>query len=358
MRLKVGYMSDSFFLKYSKYGESCIDCFPPLNLEDEPDAHAFTDSLVSHHYSLNHRAAVPFVYEIPNATVATTQNLVFDDEYFYLDSYHNEGLMKTIVPVPPVFGPLENGTIHCDISTLDQSEYGGAAIMFIGPHSSNYHHWLLEVLPRLWILDEFPEYKDLPLIMSNMDRSFQEETLMKVWKVPMRGTVSHDGVLRVGKLIFSSMMAPGGHSRVQLDWLRSRFLPRTGKLERMIYVSRRDEVNRRSASNEDELIRKIREVGFEDVVLTGMPHEDQVELFVDAKIVMGIHGAGITNHIFAPEGAHVIEFHPYDYTNRVYFFTSNLLNQTYQFVICERDLSGNLCLPIDRILKCIERVSK
>jgi len=356
MRLKTGNMSKIFACRLLNYPASSIDCAPPLNLEYEPKAHAFTDSRIPHHYSLYHSAEAPFVCEIPNATIATVQNLVFDDEYFYLDSYHNEELMKTIVPVAPVFGPLESGTIHCDISTLNQSEYQGTAVMFVGPHSANYHHWILEVLSRLWILDEFPEYRELPLIMSNMNNKFQSETLDKIWKSLPRNSVSFNGSLKVDRLVFSSMMAPGGHSRVQLDWLRSKLLSRMGKLKRMIYISRRDEVNPRTPENEDDLIEKLQDIGFEVVVLTGKSHEDQVELFVDAKIVMGVSGAGITNHIFAPEGAHVIEFHPSDYTNRAHFFTSNLLDQTYQFVICERDLSGNLHLPIDRILKCVDQV--
>ena len=356
MRCKIGIMSEIFPCKVSQHLASSIDCVPPLNLDSEPNAHAFTDSPVPHHYSLHHSAEAPFVCEIPNATIATMQNLVFDDKYFYLDSYHNEKLMKTIVPVAPVFGPLENGTIHCDISTLNQSEYGGTAIMFVGPHSTNYHHWVLEVLSRLWVLDEFPEMKKFPLIIHNLCKPFQWEMLNKVLKGPS-DTITFGGSVKVKELIFPSMMAPGGHSRAQLDWLRYKLLPRVGKLKKMIYISRRDEINPRTPANESDLIEKLQDIGFEIVTLTGMPHADQVELFTDAKIVMGVSGAGITNHIFAPEGAHVIEFHPSDYTNRAHFFTSNLLNQTYQFVICERDLSGNLCLPIDRILECIDRVT-
>ena len=104
------------------------------------------------------------------------------------------------------------------------------------------------------------------------------------------------------------------------------------------------------------LVDLLSKFGFVEVVLTGLPHSAQVEIFANAKVIVGTSGAGITNHIFAPEGAHVIEFHPKDYSNRAHFFTTNLLDQTYQFIMCPRDQDGNLCVPREHLLRCIERV--
>ena len=60
---------------------------------------------------------------------------------------------------------------------------------------------------------------------------------------------------------------------------------------------------------------------------------DQVKLFNDAEIICGSSGSGITNHIFAPRHATLVEMHPNSYVNRLHWFSSNLLGQNYGFII-------------------------
>mmetsp|Transcript_49944 Transcript_49944/g.156331 ORF Transcript_49944/g.156331 Transcript_49944/m.156331 type:complete len:122 (-) Transcript_49944:120-485(-) len=44
---------------------------------------------------------------------------------------------------------------------------------------------------------------------------------------------------------------------------------------------------------------------------TGMSCREQVRVFASAHVVIGTHGAGLTNVMFAPSGARVIEFLPF-----------------------------------------------
>jgi len=48
----------------SNFPASSFICNPPLNVEDEPNAVAFTGSPVPHQYALKHSATEPFVAEI------------------------------------------------------------------------------------------------------------------------------------------------------------------------------------------------------------------------------------------------------------------------------------------------------
>lgn len=340
----------------TNFSSSSFICDPPLGIEDIPDSSVFTESLVPHHYSLDHGADEPFVAEIRDAVIVTEQALVFDKEYFYLDSYHNSELMKTIVPIPPVIGPLDNGKVVADFSRLPEYKYDGPAVLIASPHTGNYHHWILETLPRLWVFDEYPEYCGVPIILKNSPAPFQYQTLERLLDPDIHILPYNTGVSEVRCLVFPSFLAPGGHSYKQLEWLRSKFLTRVGKRERLIYVSRQDAVNGRRISNWHKVEEYLTKLGFQKVVLSELDHADQVELFTDAKIIIGVAGSGITNHVFSPEEAHIIEFHPRNYTNRAYFFTTNLLHQTYQFVICDQDSEGNLNVPLDRVLQCVERV--
>jgi len=324
---------------------------------EDGDADSFTKSTVPHQYALAHGADEPFVAEIPNARVASIQSLVFDQHNFYLDTYHNATLIDTILPVrPPTVDKLDGGYVTADLSDKPQIDCPGPALLLSSPHPGNYHHWLLETLPRLWVLGEYEEYKAIPIILPIFTHSFQPETLSKF--IPNGHSVIFSGpwVLNIERLVFPSYLAPGGHSRVQLDWLRSRFCTREGSPERLIYVSRKDAVNGRQLKNEAEITQHLVSLGFEEVVLSEMLQADQVDLFTDARVIVGVSGSGITNHIFAPEGAHVIEFHPSNYTNRAHFFTTNLMEQTYQFVIGTPELEGGLYVPLERIKRALRRV--
>ena len=336
---------------------SLFSCAPPLNLADEPKSEAFTASLVPHEYSLEHGAGSPFVAEFKDAIVVTEQYLILRDDYFYLDAYHNAKLMKTVVPISPIAGPLEDGHVEVVLPPTMQPKWKGPVILLASPHAGNYHHWMLETLPRLWAIEKFPEFRGLPIVLPPLLRRFQQETLGRLIGPGHPILIQDSGTSTFEHLIVPSYLAPGGHSREQLDWLRSKLLPiSAAKYGRRLYIARDDSQNGRKLIGEEDLLACLNRYGFERVVLSDMSHFEQVCLFAGAEIILGVSGAGIVNHIFASEGSHVIELHPEGYTNRTHFFTSSLLGQSYQFVICDDDDTGNLIAPIDRVINCVERV--
>ena len=343
----------------SHFEASRFSCKPPLSLNDAGADH-FTKSVVPHHYSLNHGAGIPFAAEVHNAQIVTEQLLVFDAESFYLDSYHDAELIKTILPVYPWVSALTDNSVEADFSMLDRAKSDWPAILIGSPHGANYHHWMLETLPRCWIFDEYPGLLGLPLVLPFLTKQFQYDTLVKVFKgsIDKIQSLQYDGqrYLDLKRLIFPSYLAPRGHSRRQLDWLRSRFLEREGCATRLIYISRDDAINGRKLINEPEVVSFLSMLGFEIVTLSALSHAEQVDLFTDARSIVGVAGAGITNHIFSPPGAHVIEIHPQTYTNRAYFFTTNILEQSYQFVIGISNGGGDLHVSLDALNKALRRV--
>lgn len=343
----------------SHFEASRFSCKPPLSLNDDGADH-FTKSVVPHHYSLSHGAGIPFAAEIHNAQIVTEQLLVFDAEHFYLDSYHDTELTKTILPVHPWVGALADNSVEADFSMLDRAKSDWPAILIGSPHGANYHHWMLETLPRCWLFDEYPGLLSIPIILPPLTKPFQYETLAKVFGKSTERVrslqYSEQRYLGVNRLIFPSYLAPRGHSSRQLEWLRSRFLTREGQPNRLIYVSRNDAINQRRLINEPEVISFLSMLGFEVVTLSGLTHAEQVDLFTDAQVIVGVSGAGITNHIFSPPGAHIIEIHPSTYTNRAYFFTTNILEQSYQFVIGVSNGGGDLHVSLDALNKALRRV--
>jgi hypothetical protein len=94
-----------------------------------------------------------------------------------------------------------------------------------------------------------------------------------------------------------------------------------------IYVSRSR--TRRSAFWEKDLETYLLEKGFEIVYAEDYSIVDQIELFRDAKNIVGVHGAGLTNAIWSTNCS-LIELMPTSRINRCIEWQAKIANGKYQ----------------------------
>ncbi|NDV02045.1 glycosyltransferase family 61 protein [Pseudoroseicyclus tamaricis] len=81
-----------------------------------------------------------------------------------------------------------------------------------------------------------------------------------------------------------------------------------------LYVSRRD-ATRRPMETEAELEGLLAAEGVRIVTAGALGVAGQVALFARARLIIGLHGAGMTNTLFAPAGAQVLEIANASYLN-------------------------------------------
>ena len=156
------------------------------------------------------------------------------------------------------------------------------------------------------------------------------------------------GDWQVETLLFPSI---GNFSPPELAWVRERLaaaLPEEAPMPlrtdrpatepTRIYVSRADATVRRLV-NEAEVVATLQPLGFEVLTLTGMPVAEQIARFAEAEIIVGPHGSGLTNLLFAARRAVVIELMPHDNVNHCFWLMANALGQRYTF------LSGRVVAP-------------
>lgn len=74
-----------------------------------------------------------------------------------------------------------------------------------------------------------------------------------------------------------------------------------------LLVLRRHTRRLASLSELDQLSARLR---LEPTYLEGMAFRDQVKLFSESELVVGIHGAGLSNVAFVPAGGGVVEIPP------------------------------------------------
>ncbi len=118
-----------------------------------------------------------------------------------------------------------------------------------------------------------------------------------------------------------------------LDQLRGAVLPdRPPRRSERLYIVRR---GMRRLTNEQDLLRMLDRHGFRAVELEKLSFLDQAALFYDAEAVVGAHGAGLTNLLFANR-ALVVEISPTPNVFPHYTLMSLSLGHHHRFVFGSR----------------------
>ena len=98
-----------------------------------------------------------------------------------------------------------------------------------------------------------------------------------------------------------------------------------------IYVERE---GFRKVGNAVEVRRFFEERGFVTARLDGMSMIEQARVFASAEFVAGPHGAGLSNLIFTPPHARVIEFIPESEMRGFFWLISSKLGHEYAMLPC------------------------
>ena len=214
----------------------------------------------------------------------------------------------------------------------------------------NYYHKFVDMVPKLYGLhQEALGHKEATLVL---DERFGEEDLpivrsllpggVSVQHVRSMRRVECDEYIHLPRLSVpddrpcKNLSQIGGLPRDYIDFYRQRLSETFGFSFGQSNPSRRIFISRASASkrrmiNEDEVADVLVELGFEHVALEDLSPLDQIEMFAEAAIVIGQHGAGLTNLLYVPPGTTVIEiFSSPDATPPHYSSATGLLDLDYR----------------------------
>ena len=237
--------------------------------------------------------------------------------------YHHPALGEVVLastgqaldPVTQVYG-VRPGQLRAVVRKSRQPVHVDAvALALSGPGAvTNQFHLLVDALPRLLLLrrqglldhgvsillpgPESPRVVqavetlglgDLPRLWSASNPWIRADTLLGV-SGPRPQTAVPSWVVEV----VQTSLKNEGHSP-------------TADGPRRIYIRRGDAPSRRVLNEEQVEERLVRE-GFVGINLSTHSVSDQVRLFAGADVVVGAHGAGLTNCLFVRPGTRVIEF--------------------------------------------------
>src|SRR5579871_619516 len=188
---------------------------------------------------------------------------------------------------------------------------------------NNYYHWVMESLPRLMLVEKWLQRPDVFIVVDDADIGFKVDSIALFFSVPeSRILKKKTKEVLCGEIVLPSFT----HTRnAATNWidighpqfiraLNARLLDRliasTGPtLPRRFVLSRRTAADRRIL-NEDFLLKSL-PPDFSIVDTAQMQFVEQVVLFQQASVVIGIHGAGLANIVFGSKLT-VVELFPSD----------------------------------------------
>lgn len=222
------------------------------------------------------------------------------------------------------------------------------ATWFIERVYHNHSHWLTAHLPKLLLLRDRDALTDVVL--------------------PLQRTDAIDGTLRMLG-INSTQFHPYDEARPlhveQMTLLGTdRFRPELLRLvphafgvldapppRRKVFISRAKAARRRLV-NEDEVWALLEPAGFERVLMEELTFEQQVVLMKQTAILVAPHGAGLTNMMFCPPGAHIVEMADLSFPNPNFYALASAMGHHYWLI--KADALGDVH-PLEKDLRADSR---
>jgi hypothetical protein len=266
-----------------------------------------------------------FVVEINNVLVNTETNHIYVPE----KSKNSYRLLKESSS-----WPTEQVLLNAEKLKYRSIQTIGTAAL--GLPNSGFYHWLSDDLPDfLFNNQELPvlAYKNSNVANRNVTEILGKTTIQcERWVI-----VEHLTFVTKGQDL--GYLHPAG-LQVLREFRSSVVENKEAKSEK-IYVSRSK--SRRSIPSENAIEKYFLDKGFRIVHAEDFSLLDQIEIFANAKLVIGIHGAGLSHALWS-EDCNLIELMPINRVNRCFEWQALICGGDYRMIYFDPNLSAEVNL--------------
>lgn len=263
-----------------------------------------------------------------------------------------------------------------------------AALVATAPWDWNYYHFLTEAVPRLLFTrqalletntsattTDYPVALTVrpmetgpaaPAVLVAHDRSFQRDILSLLgipatqWVAP--GPIYHRFARWHYLHTFQNTMALRTESAAILRhflWPAAGVQTAGPPPTRRLYISRADST--RTIVNEDTLYARLAPLGFERIVCSALSVAEQIRTFAEAAVVVGAHGANLSNTVFMRQGL-LVELMGKEYLTQPYWVIARATGVEYALILCDDVDTDNpdcrnrdMQVPVDDVEEMLTR---
>jgi hypothetical protein len=249
-----------------------------------------------------------------------------------------------------------------------------------GGANKNYHHWILEVLPKIYLLKKKKLLRKIDyFLVPGFELEFQIKTLqiLGIQKKQILESQKYKHLL-ADEIYSTSSIADDNSNNIfnwNINFIRKTYLSAAQNRKshfnyKKIYLDRGEghlikniknlyslKDNYRLIINEDEIKSYLISKGFKIIKSQDLFFLDQVDLFNNLDCIISLHGAGLTNLIFSKPKTKVIEIRTENNINNFPYKLSKLLKLNYHSINLKTvyktkaTQNGLIFCPLQKIVK-------
>ena len=225
------------------------------------------------------------------------------------------------------FRPLHTATLRRSTQPVKLKE----AIWILERSYHNHSHWLTAHLPKLLLLRE-KNVLDQVILPSERTAAIDGSLSMLDMKPEQFQSYDPTRPLQVEKL---TILGTDRFRPELLQMIPEAFgVARSEPPKKKVFISRL-KATRRRLVNEEEIWSLLKPLGFQRVLLEEMTLTAQVELMRETAVLAAPHGAGLTNMLFCPQGAHIIEIADLSFPNPNFYAVASAMRHNYWLIPAE-----------------------
>jgi hypothetical protein len=316
----------------------------------------------------DHVSHQPYVLEAPGVELVGRQGMkLTGDGEFVVYNFGGEGEGVTGLEVAyDIVDALSMGTWpFSETYSPHDVERVDHAVPLVNRWARNYSHWTEECLAQLEGLEHYVEQTgERPLVLVPPDApSYIHESLAhfgydedEYRELSATRVYVERMVLPSVRRVWSSTSDDYMRDPFGIRWVRNQVLDAIDVAEegpRKLLISREQDATERRITNWREVESALHAEGFNTVVLTELNFVEQKRLFHDADVIVGTHGAGLTELIYAEDCA-VVELFG-SYTVPPYYEMAEAVGHEYGCLVCE-PRGADIRVDVGELLAAIESV--
>ncbi|QXM05958.1 glycosyltransferase family 61 protein [Crassaminicella indica] len=281
-----------------------------------------------------------YVAELENANIIGGNSAIIVNDYCLYDMAKRDNQARYDLRCESIKNIDKNYAV---IGSMNSNEVFKEAISLVGVAPYNYYHFTVELLSRLQYVDQFEEYRYMPLLIDEMGFNIpQHRELLHIINkfnhpiIPIKKNYRY----KIKKLIYPSYntwMPINKKAWIKskpedyliadsaVEYIRNNVLNNIkSKGHKKIFISRKNCKNVRLI-NHEEVVELFKKYGFEIIYPENAKFQQQVKLFSEAEYIAGVTGSGFTNILYCSSNAKVLCIIPKEHGSCLYSTISKIL---------------------------------
>ena len=350
------FLSPSEVYTFEKDNESTID-----NYFDGKVIFHRLDSKVSDLASTIEFA--PFYLVVENGEIISKNAILAKNRKLLVELYHEnyKGIRKYLeCKINSFFFPDHDNYFIKKLFNFKKVRINCVLLVSASSSNFNYYHFLFDFLPKL--LHYKDKFDDIDAIVINGPRPSWQLRILSLLEINKEIIVMNNKYSIVSKKIYApSYLSLISHpNRLVVDTISQlkHFKDSSGlsKGLKFLYVSRQAQSSRRIL-NHQEFNSLLVPYGFVEIRPEEYSFQQQIGFFNNAEIVIGPHGAGLSNIVFCQEDTKIVEINPVGFYNETLENITRLLDlDYYSFISSSIDKNDNMVVNLDQFSEFLQQI--